>query len=92
MRLPARDHFQGVGTGSSATFIEAVCRAAPYLAISAARLEGIAKPGSICLSDDAYRQVKSRLDLAASDLGAIQLKNIAVPVRVFSLVRDVYRG
>jgi adenylate cyclase len=51
----------------------------------AARLEGIAKPGSICLSEDAYRQVKSRLDLAVSDLGAIQLKNIAEPIRVYSL-------
>jgi adenylate cyclase len=51
----------------------------------AARLEGIAKPGTICLSEDAYRQVKSRLDLAASDLGATQLKNIAEAVRVYSL-------
>ncbi|HWX35740.1 MAG TPA: adenylate/guanylate cyclase domain-containing protein [Steroidobacteraceae bacterium] len=51
----------------------------------AARLEGIAKPGTICLSEDAYRQVKSRLDLAVSDLGATQLKNIAEPVRVYSL-------
>ena len=53
----------------------------------AARLEGIAKPGAICLSEDAYRQVKSRLDLAVSDLGPIQLKNIAEPVRVFSCSR-----
>jgi adenylate cyclase len=51
----------------------------------AARLEGIAKPGSICLSEDAYRQVKSRLDLAVSDLGTTQLKNIAEPVRVYSV-------
>ena len=51
----------------------------------ASRLEGIAKPGAICLSEDAYRQVKSRLDLAVSDLGATQLKNIAEPVRVYSL-------
>jgi Adenylate and Guanylate cyclase catalytic domain len=51
----------------------------------AARAEGIAKPGAICLSEDAYRQVKSRLDLAVSDLGAIKLKNIAEPVRVYSL-------
>lgn len=51
----------------------------------AARLEGIAKPGAICLSEDAYRQVKSRLNLAVSDLGAIQLKNIPEPVRVYSL-------
>jgi adenylate cyclase len=51
----------------------------------AARLEGIAKPGGICLSEDAYRQVKSRLDLEVSDLGLVPLKNIAEPVRVYSL-------
>jgi TolB-like protein len=51
----------------------------------AARLEGIAKPGTICLSEDAYRQVKTRLDLAVSDLGAVQLKNIAELVRVYQL-------
>ena len=42
----------------------------------AARLEGVAKPGGICLSEDAYRQVKGRLDLAVIDLGPTQLKNI----------------
>jgi adenylate cyclase len=51
----------------------------------AARLEGICEPGAICLSEDAYRQVKGRLDLAVSDLGPIELKNIAEPVRVYSL-------
>jgi adenylate cyclase len=51
----------------------------------AARLEGIAMPGTICLSEDAYRQVKSRLDLAVSDLGATTLKNIVDPIRVYSL-------
>jgi TolB-like protein/class 3 adenylate cyclase len=51
----------------------------------AARLEGIAKPGMICLSEDAYRQVKGRLDLAITDLGPTQLKNIAEPIRVYSL-------
>jgi TolB-like protein/class 3 adenylate cyclase len=51
----------------------------------AARLEGIAKPGAICLSEDAYRQVKGRLDLAVSDLGPTALKNIADPIRVYSL-------
>jgi TolB-like protein/class 3 adenylate cyclase len=51
----------------------------------AARLESIAKPGAICLSEDAYRQVKGRLDLAVSDLGPTQLKNIAEPIRVYSL-------
>jgi adenylate cyclase len=51
----------------------------------AARLESIAKPGSICLSEDAYRQVRNRLDLTANDLGETQLKNIAHPIRVYSL-------
>src|SRR5271165_2391795 len=51
----------------------------------AARLEGIAKPGAICLSEDAYRQVKGRLDLVVSDLGNTELKNIAEPIRVYSL-------
>ena len=35
----------------------------------AARLEGIAQPGAICLSEDAYRQVRARLNLAVSDMG-----------------------
>ena len=51
----------------------------------AARLEGVGEPGAICLSEDAYRQVKGRLDLAVSDLGQTQLKNIAEPIRVYSL-------
>ncbi len=51
----------------------------------AARLESIAQPGSICLSEDAYRQVKSRLNLNVSDLGAMALKNIAEPVRAYSV-------
>jgi TolB-like protein len=51
----------------------------------AARLEGIAKPGAICLSEDAYRQVKGRLDLPVSDLGEISLKNISEPIRVYAL-------
>ncbi|RWC50631.1 MAG: adenylate/guanylate cyclase domain-containing protein [Mesorhizobium sp.] len=51
----------------------------------ASRLEGVAAPGAICLSEDAYRQVKTRLDLSVSDLGSKQLKNIAEPIRVYSL-------
>jgi adenylate cyclase len=51
----------------------------------AARLEGIAAPGAICLSEDAYRQVKGRLDHAVTDLGPTQLKNIAEPIRAYSL-------
>jgi adenylate cyclase len=51
----------------------------------AARLEGMAKPGAICLSEDAYRQVKARLDLVVGDLGEQSLKNVAEPIRVYSL-------
>jgi adenylate cyclase len=47
----------------------------------AARLQGVAKPGGICISDDAYRQVKSRLNLRVSDLGTVPLKNISEPMR-----------
>jgi hypothetical protein len=46
---------------------------------------GVCEPGEICLSEDAYRQVKGRLDLAITDLGPTQLKNIAEPVRVYAL-------
>lgn len=52
----------------------------------AARLEGVAAPGAICLSEDAFRQVKGRLDLPVVDLGNTQLKNIAEPIRVYSLL------
>ena len=51
----------------------------------AARLEGICAASAICLSEQAYWQVKGRLDLAAADLGLKQLKNIAEPIRVYSL-------
>ncbi len=51
----------------------------------AARLEGIAKPGAICLSEDAYRQVSGRLDMELSDLGPTKLKNIEKPIRAYSL-------
>src|SRR3974390_951516 len=51
----------------------------------AARLEGVAQPGAICLSEQAYWQVKGRLDLKVTDLGNTALKNIAEPVRVYSL-------
>jgi adenylate cyclase len=51
----------------------------------AARLESVCAPGAICLSEAAYWQVKSRLDLKVSDLGPTQLKNIAEPIRVYSL-------
>ena len=51
----------------------------------AARLEGIAAPGTIYLSEDAFRQVRRRLNFAVCDLGPKELKNIADPIRVYSL-------
>jgi adenylate cyclase len=51
----------------------------------AARLEGVCEPGGVCLSEQAYWLVKGRSDITASDLGPIKLKNIADPVRAFSL-------
>jgi len=51
----------------------------------AARLETIAEPGSICISDAAYQQVRDKLNLAFEDAGEKQLKNIMRPVRVYAL-------
>ena len=51
----------------------------------AARLEGIADPGGICLSEDAYRQVRDRLKEEFIDLGEKDLKNIARPVRAYAV-------
>jgi adenylate cyclase len=51
----------------------------------AARLESIAQPGGICISDDAYRQVRGKLDANFQDAGERELKNIARPVRVYQL-------
>ena len=49
----------------------------------AARLEGLAPPGGVCISDVVHQMVRGRLDLAFADLGEQQVKNIAQPVRVW---------
>src|SRR6476659_1883874 len=49
----------------------------------AARLEGIAEPGGICISDDAYRQIRGKVEIACEDLGPQSLKNIAEPMRAW---------
>jgi TolB-like protein/tetratricopeptide (TPR) repeat protein len=49
----------------------------------AARLEGMAEPGGICISDDAHRQVRGKLELTSEDLGEQKLKNITQPVRAY---------
>src|SRR6267142_1226793 len=46
----------------------------------AARLEGIAEPGGVCMSDDAYRQVRGKVEIACDDMGQQSLKNIAEPM------------
>jgi len=51
----------------------------------AARLEGLAEPGGVCLSEDAWRQVRDKLNEAFVDLGEKALKNIARPMRVYAL-------
>ena len=52
----------------------------------AARLEGIAEPGGICLSAAAYEQVRGKLDIAVADMGEQDLKNIARPLRTYRVV------
>ena len=51
----------------------------------AARLEGLAEPGGVCVSEDAWRQVRDRLKEGFVDLGEKALKNIARPMRVYAL-------
>ena len=54
----------------------------------AARLESIAEPGGICISSAAYDQVRGKVGVEFADLGEQNLKNIALPVRAYSVVRD----
>jgi adenylate cyclase len=49
----------------------------------AARLEGLAEPGGVCISDDAHRQIRGKIDIAFDDLGEQTLKNIAEPMRAW---------
>jgi TolB-like protein/Flp pilus assembly protein TadD len=51
----------------------------------AARLEGIAEPGGICLSSSAYEQVRGKVAVDFTDLGEQSLKNIARPIRTFAV-------
>ena len=49
----------------------------------AARLEGIAEAGGVCISDDAHRQIRGKVDIAFDDMGSQALKNIAEPMRAW---------
>ena len=51
----------------------------------AARLEGIAQPGGVCISDDAHRQIRGKIDIAFDDIGEQNLKNIAELMRAWHL-------
>jgi class 3 adenylate cyclase len=52
----------------------------------AARLEGIAEPGGICISSSAYEQVRGKLPLDFTDLGEHTLKNIARQIRAYAVI------
>src|SRR5205823_12980988 len=52
----------------------------------AARLEGIAEPGGVCISDDAQRQIRGKIDIAFEDMGSQTLKNIIEPMRAWRLL------
>jgi len=54
----------------------------------AARLEGIAEPGGVCVSDDAQRQIRGKIDIAFEDMGSQTLKNIAEPMRAWRMRLD----
>jgi len=54
----------------------------------AARVETLARPGTICLSDNAYQQIKGKITLEVSDMGEQQLKNITHSVRVYGVRLD----
>ena len=54
----------------------------------AARLEGIAEPGGVCMSDDAYRRVRGKVEIVCDDLGPQTLKNIAEPMRAWRVRLD----
>ena len=54
----------------------------------AARLEGIAEPGGVCVSEDAYRQTRGKVDVTFTDIGEQSLKNIARQVRAYKVVLD----
>jgi adenylate cyclase len=54
----------------------------------AARLEGLAEPGGVMVSEDAYRQVEGKLDVGLEDAGEHEVKNIAKPVGAYRVLLD----
>ena len=58
----------------------------------AARLEGIAEPGGICISSSAYEQVRGKVPIEFTDLGEQSLKNIARPIHVYAVGPNASTG
>ncbi len=54
----------------------------------AARIEALAEPGGICLSHTVHDQIRDRMDIALEDMGEVEVKNIARPVRVFRVLAE----
>jgi adenylate cyclase len=54
----------------------------------ASRLEALAEPGGICISDDAFRQVRVKVDVEFIDIGEQELKNIAQPVHAYRVLLE----
>lgn len=54
----------------------------------AARMEGLADPGGICISGDVYNQVRNRIEATFEDMGDQKVKNVAEPVRVYAIRTD----
>src|SRR5260370_5883049 len=52
---------------------------------TAARLEALAQPGTVCISQTVYDQVRNKLDLDYRPLGSHRVKNIAEPVRAYAV-------
>jgi len=58
----------------------------------AARLEGLADPGGVCISGPAFDTVEGKLDAQFEDIGQRQVKNIAKPVRIYRIVVATGKG
>lgn len=54
----------------------------------AARLQGMARPGTICISQDVYNQVLNKLDFQAEKLGKVSLKNISKEIHAYEIVSN----
>src|SRR3984893_9879097 len=84
-RCRSRSAFCSASESTSAMSLQRVTICLGMASTWAARLEGIAEPGGICLSRAAYDQVRGKIDLAVKDLGEQRLKNIAESVQVYSV-------